>query len=265
MNHSTIQQAVMYGLYNGIKQTFNTDDVSGIQSVYGPVAADTTNNGQIATATNITSLIDSNAQIAYTGEAITSATNQDFFQVTVPSNTTGSMTVSIQATNLSSLAPRVTVYNASGQGLAQAMNANGYGTTATLTINNVSPGQVYYIRATAANTGAGSVGSYGLLVNFGSAAQAPIPGLTTVVASQSDAGGGSSAETIGPRRSWRWGPGKQVLDGISDDSGVVHFGTLSGYGDELMASVRRFGKHRPHRAPHPAHAHLRPRLHRHFH
>lgn len=247
MSHSQIAQADMYAFYNGIKQSLYSDDVSGIQSLYGPIPADSVNNGQLSTATNITGLIDGNGQIALSGaaEEIAGSTDQDFFVVTVPSSTTGQMTVSMQTANLSSLAPRVTVYDSSGRGLAQAMNANGFGTTATLTISNVAPGQTYYIRAIAANTGPGSVGTYGLLVNFGSSPQAPIPGLTTVVASKADQGGGSSSDTT------RWGAltsvrGGSGSDGLPDSGGVIHYGGLSGQGDALMASTRSIARHRHH-------------------
>lgn len=272
MSHSQITQADMYAFYNGIKQSLNSDDLSGIQSLYGPVPADSVNNGQLSSATNITGLIDGNAQIALSGaaEEIASATDQDFFVVTVPSTTTGQMTVSMQTANLSSLAPRITVYDSNGRGLAQAMNTNGFGTTATLTISNVTPGQTYYIRAIAANAGPGSVGTYGLLVNFGSSPQPPIPGLTTVVASQADQGGGSSSETT------RWGAltpvrGSFGSDGVPDSGDVIHYGGLSGRGDALMATTRSIAKHRHrhfaaagHQHPH-SHRAAVARVHQHAH
>src|SRR5262249_41084110 len=156
---------------SGIKQTPNSDDTSGLAAIYGPVPNNPDNNGTISTATDVTSKINANAQVALPAQLIASSTDQDFFRVTVPASTTGTMTVSMQTTALSSLAPRVTVYNSSGQGLAQDVNTNGYNSTAVVRISNVTPGQVYYIRAAAANAGAGSVGSYGLLINFGSKTQ----------------------------------------------------------------------------------------------
>src|SRR5262249_13446579 len=139
---------------------------------------------------------NSDAQISVSGREITGATDQDWYKVTVPDSTTGTMTVTMQASNFSSLAPRVTVFNASGQGLAQAIDTN-CGGKATLSISNGSPGQVYYVRAIAGMTGPGSVGAYGLQVNFGSKVQAPIPGLITIVASRPDQPGTprSSADT----------------------------------------------------------------------
>src|SRR5581483_11302265 len=194
-----VQQAVMYADYTGVKQSFNIDDVNGLQSIYGAIPANSHGNSSLSTATNITGQINASGQVAVSGLAITGSSDQDFFEVTVPASTTGSMTVSIQATGLSSLAPRVTIYNGNRTAIAQTSNANLYGSTATYTLTNVSPGQVYYIRATAANTGAGCAGAYGLLVNFGSQRQPTIaPPYTTVATAQgASSTGNAGAETTG--------------------------------------------------------------------
>jgi hypothetical protein len=244
MDHSQIQQAVMYACYNGVKQSLNSDDVAGIQSIYG-APTDPTNNCNSSTAIDITSLIDGNGQIALGGQYIASAADQDWYKVTVPASTTGTMTVSVQSTNLSELSPKVTIYNSSVQGIAQAASPYTYGSTATVTILPVLPGQVYYIRAMAANTGATGVGAYGLLVNFTALPQSPIAPPNTVVASAPDQGGGTSPQTTGhghrhPHHS------HAHAGGLADQLGTVHAGTLSGQGDFLMATVRSIprGRHR---------------------
>jgi hypothetical protein len=264
MAHSQIQTAVMYGSYTGVKQTLTSDDAAGLAAIYGGVPTTTPGNGTMANATNITGLINSASQIALSGPAeyINSAAEQEYYQVTVPSSTTGSMTVSIQATNFSMLAPRLTIYNGNGQGLAQVGTANQYGSTVSLTISGVTPGQVYYIRAIAANTGPGCVGSYGLLVNFGSQTQSPIPGLSTVVLSQADQGGGSLSEVDRTRI-------RGLPAGFPDRRGWAHLGSIIGQGDALMGGTGRhqhpkttYGHHHPghtHRPPaHPVppHRHL---------
>ena len=58
----------MYAYYNGMKQSLTTDDIAGIQSVWGAPQPDQfnsngQNNGSSNTAANITSYIDSNGQI----------------------------------------------------------------------------------------------------------------------------------------------------------------------------------------------------------
>ena len=119
-------------------------------------------------------------------------TDVDWYKVTVPATTTGSMVVTMQANNLSSLSPKVTIFDGGQRGLATATNPNSYGGNATVTISGVSPGQVYYIRASAADGGPSNIGAFGLLVNFGSNYQAPIAPPNTVVYAQPDQGSGSS-------------------------------------------------------------------------
>ncbi len=205
LGESAVQQAVMYTYYTGVKTTLATDDISAIQSLYGAVPNPTA-NASTATATNLnsgtnnaanlSSGIISSRQFAVSGVNIASSSSSEWYAVTVPAGTTGTMTVTMQSSNISSLSPRVTVFNGQVVGLGQALAANTYGATVSYTVNNVTPGQVYYIRASAANTGPGSVGSYGLLVNFGSHPQAASAPPNTLVASQADQGSGSEAELV---------------------------------------------------------------------
>ena len=84
----------MYGTYNGIKQALTSDDIAGIQSIYGTRQFDqfnsgSTHNNSLFTATNINSYIDSNAQIAIPSLDITTPGDSEWFYVNVPSTTTG--------------------------------------------------------------------------------------------------------------------------------------------------------------------------------
>src|SRR5262249_18366603 len=121
---------------------------------------------------------------------LTTTSDTDWYVVTVPSTTTGTMTVKVQSSNLSSLAPQLLVYNSSMSLLGQASAPNTFGATITVTIANVQAGQKYYYKVLAAG-GPGPIGGYGLLVNFGSQSQPPIPPPNTVVGQQPDLGGGT--------------------------------------------------------------------------
>lgn len=188
LGHSAIAAADMYAYYNSMKQGLNSDDTTGIQSLYGGVPADPTNNTTSSTAIDLSSLIDGRGQVAMGWGYVTTATDYEWYKVTVPASTTGTMVVKMQTNDLSSLSPRVAVYNSALASLGQAIAVNAYGATVTMTIPNVSPGQVYYFRASAAQTGAGSNGAFGILINFGSVTQAPIPPPYTMVAAQADQG-----------------------------------------------------------------------------
>ncbi|MGP0064471.1 MAG: hypothetical protein ACLQGP_12850, partial [Isosphaeraceae bacterium] len=196
LGESTVTSAVMYGTYNGTKQVLTSDDISGIDSIYGAHQYDHFNSGgsrnsTFLTATNITSDINAQSQISLSGLDNTTPTDDEWYVVTVPSTTTGQMTVSVQTANLSSLAPGLMVYNSSLSLLAETSSTSEAGVTISTTLS-VSSGQKYYFKVLAGGSGTvGTVGAYGLLVNFGSQAQSPIAPPNTVVAQQPDEGGGT--------------------------------------------------------------------------
>ncbi len=211
LDHSAYSTAAMYATYNNIKQTVTSDDISGIQSLYSGARTSDAYEGaapgnyNAATATNINSYLNaSNNQIMLpqtnTGAYpdISTSTDNDWYKVTVPSTGTlsGSMVVQMQSAGLSSLSPRIQVYNSSLQTLALATSPNTFGSTVSVTISNVTAGQTYYVRSIAANTGATAIGVYGLTVNFGTSATNPAPIPTTTVLAQPDRGSGSSSEMI---------------------------------------------------------------------
>jgi len=203
-DESTDSSAVMYGTYNGIKTALNSDDIAGIQSIYGTRQFDQFNNGSTRdltpyTATNINSHIGSNAQIAISSLDITTGGDSEWFYVNVPSTTSGTMTVTVQSSNLSSLSPKLQVYTSALSLVGQASAIGSMGATISVT-SSVQSGQGYYYKVLAAG-GPGAIGGYGLLVNFGSQSQSPIPPPDTVVAQQPDGGGGSlnnAINIIGP-------------------------------------------------------------------
>jgi hypothetical protein len=86
--------------------------------------------------------------------------------------------------------------------------------------------------------GAGAVGGYGLLVNFGNQSQPPIPPPNTVVASQPDQGSGSinNAEVAGGGS--LLGQGGTPGVGLSPLEGAwLNVGTLSGWVDSWTVST----------------------------
>ena len=74
-------------------------------------------------------------------------------------------------------------------------NSTAMGDTVTVTINNVSAGQVYDIRCRGTTTGDSGFGAYGLQVNFGSLTQPPVTAPNTVMAEAADQGGGTMSES----------------------------------------------------------------------
>ncbi len=202
LGESQITTACMYAYYNGMKQSLTTDDIAGIQSVWGAPQPDQfnsngLNDGSYKTPANITSYIDSNGQIAIPSLRITTASQVEWFSVTVPSSTTGTMVVTEQSSNLSMLSPSLWVYRPS-TGVPVpigSVSSTAYGATVSYSVSGVQAGQTYLIREFG-NSAGDSTGGFGLEVNFGSVSQPPIPPPNTLVLQQPDQGGGVSDALI---------------------------------------------------------------------
>jgi hypothetical protein len=240
--HSNITTAVMYAAYNGIKQSLHSDDIAGMQWVYGPRPVDwfdaASSNQNYTTASNINGYIDSNQQVTIPGLEITTTSDQDWYVVTVPANATGVATFRMQSSGLSSLSPRIQILDTRlvTVGLAAA-SANAYGATVSVSVGGVLPGQTYYVRAMSSTSGPNGVGRYGLQVNFGSGVLNPIAPPDTTVPEKPSQGGGSIAIT-------------EALEGLlspatlnsirnrlrltTEPAELVELGTISGYGELLQ-------------------------------
>ena len=250
LGESAVSSAVMYGTYNGIKQVLAADDISGMDSIYGTQLYDQFNdngsrNDSFLTATNLTSDINTASQIALSGLDNTTPTDSEWYVVTIPSSTTGQMTVSVQTASLSSFAPSLMVYNSSLSLLSKVSSTSEAGVTVSATLN-VTSGQKYYFKVLAAGSGTvGTVGAYGLLVNFGSQSQSPIAPPNTVVTQQANESGGTIANA---RLSNASGSGMDVSSSSSNENPHrfgqrlverklairITTGGLTGFGDILV-------------------------------
>ena len=240
LGESSVSSAVMYGTYNGIRQSLASDDIAGIDSIYGTRQFDQFNTGghhnsTLFTATNINSYISSSAQIAIPSLDITTPGQAEWFFVNVPSSTTGRMTVTAQSSNLSSLAPLLQIYNSSLSLLGQTSAPNTFGATISLS-TNVASGQGYYVKVTDAG-GPGSIGGYGLLLNFGSQPQSPIQPPNTVVVAQPDQGTGgatNNAVVAGGNLAIANSPGASSGPAVPT---FLTVGTLAGWTELMVTST----------------------------
>jgi hypothetical protein len=255
LSHSAISNAVMYAYYNGVKQSLSSDDIQGIQSIYG-AAAGSSGNTAYSTATNVTPLIDGSGQVAVSTAHIASASDSNWYFVTTPSGTSGTMTISVQSNNLSSFSPKFVIYNGSLNAVAVASAPNSFGATTTTSIS-VPPGQGFYIRVSTANNGPGANGAYGLLINFGTRPQAPISPPNTVVYAQPDEAAGASFDTTGGST---YGTLLQRffdrIAGVLPDSTLVAIGALTGWGEALMVPTHHAGIHAHGHASHRGAGHV---------
>jgi hypothetical protein len=211
--HSTNSAAIMYATYTTKKSALNSDDISGIQAIYGGVPVDSVSNSTFATATNLNSQITSaNLTALVTGLDLTTTSDVDYYTFTAPSGTNSSFTVTVQSNGLSLLGPSVTVY-ASDQVtvLAGGSGKTRTGNTLTYTITGVSAGQQFYVKVAGADTTAFATGAYALVLNFGSGSAPTVTGPNTQVLNGNPltSGGGVPDSPPDPNQDT---PGRDIFD-----------------------------------------------------
>ncbi len=226
---SSVYNSVMYGYYTGIKYGLYPDDIAGIQSIYGgPRTPDAFNangqsNGSESSATNITSQIDTSSLTALVPNLdITTSSQKEYFTFTAPSNTGSTMDVQLQSAGLSLLSPDLTVYAADGTTvLASGSGIGQYGTTLTVQVPNVTPGEQFYVMAQGAYSRYNlqmSTGRYALGLSFNG--QAPPTEPSPIVAVPdgypTHVGGGQAYNTS----TVEYNPANPVVQGITPDNGV---------------------------------------------
>lgn len=192
LDHSSIFRAVMYPTYNGVKSSLTPDDSDGIRAVYSSRSQDafdaaSENNGRLS-ASVINSQIDQDKQITLTGLDVTSASDHDWYKLTVPKGSASNMTVRMQSEGLSLLAPALSLYNSKGRLIQRAAGASN--TSVELT-QRIKSGQTYFMEAAGAETSVFGIGAYALQVNLGTAPLPPVP-LPDTATAASDGGGNSS-------------------------------------------------------------------------
>jgi hypothetical protein len=194
LNHSTSTSAIMYPVYQGVDYGLYSDDVAGIQSIYGARVPDAydraADNGTLGTASDITSQIDPNALTAVlTGLDITTTSDKDFYKFTAPAGGSGTLALTVQSAGLSLLAPGVKVYGPDQKLIGSATGSGYLGSTLTLNVS-VTAGQTYYVRVMGANTTAFGTGAYGMVLNLGTGASPSLPPPNTQTANGSPLSGG---------------------------------------------------------------------------
>src|SRR5688572_29933816 len=170
MAHSADPDAIMLTSTTRVWNDLDADDIAGIRALYGARPHDAFDaaggNDSFASATRLNS--DGSGRIAVTAD-LTSLGDADYYSVTAPTGTDGTLSVSIDARGLSLLAPAVRVYDASGNLVASASAGDAYGTVASITVGGLIAGQKYFIVADGATTDPFGMGAYRLKAQFGGA------------------------------------------------------------------------------------------------
>ena len=181
LGHSTTSAAQMYPTYNTIKTSLNSDDQNGIRHIYSNDNArgldrydKPSTNNTWGDASNITGpLVRSKKWAIIDNLDITSTSDVDYYKVSIPSWAGNTLTVRVQSTGLSMLAPKVTLYNGSGSVLSTATGASS--STLTVSTSGIQNNDWYYIRVEGANGTVFGTGAYGLTLDLGASSTPVIP------------------------------------------------------------------------------------------
>ncbi len=198
LGHSTTTGAQMYATYNTIKTTLHSDDQNGIRHIYSNDNArkhdrydrPSTNNTW-SDASNITGPLVRSSKSAIIEELdITSTSDVDYYKVNIPSWAGNTLTVRVQSTGLSMLAPKVTLYNGSGGVISTSTGTSS--STLTVSTSGIQNNEWYYIRVEGANGTVFGTGAYGLTLDLGASSTPVIPLPNTQTANGSPLHSGSA-------------------------------------------------------------------------
>lgn len=243
LDHSTVASNVeMYPTYTA-KKNLAADDVNGIRSIYSagaPRSGDVygTTNSTKTTATDLNSVINGAMSTVIPNLDITTVGSSDWYKLTVPAGTNGTVKVMVQSLGLSLLAPRVTLTRVSPTAsssvplVATLSGAGTYGATLTVSLSSATAGQQFYIQVQGADNTQMGTGRYALGITFdGSTPQLEAsPVVQTLVPTIISGGGGYA---VGASRinalAALMGFGDSfavtapTITGITHDTGVNHY------------------------------------------
>jgi predicted Zn-dependent protease len=184
MAHSPQPTAVMNATYGGVRTGLTSYDIEGIQAMYGARTADSyqgTGQGiSPATAIDLTSDFNNLNTATLFGVSLATIGDTEYFSVLAPSGMTNtSLQAAAVASGISSLSPKITVYDASMNPQGSASDPNAWSDNATVNVGNIQPGGRYVIAVTGATNDVFAVGSYALQVKFAGSTSTPPPVVVT--------------------------------------------------------------------------------------
>ncbi len=184
LGESPQPSSIMYSYYSGNRTGLSPYDVEGIQSLYGPRAAD--GYQSMGRGTSPGDAIDLTANLGAAhlatlgGLSLASIGDVEYFSVVTPAIDGSTMTVTAKASGFSLLSPKVRVLDAStGAQIASNADATRYGDDVSVQVPGALAGHRYLIAVTGATDDVFAVGSYAAQVGFTGGipvASSPTPG-----------------------------------------------------------------------------------------
>ncbi|MEX2122189.1 MAG: matrixin family metalloprotease [Pirellulales bacterium] len=174
LDHS-VSGTVMYSTIKGVYTGLTADDVAGVQAIYGARAHDSYDaaapNDCFDTAAALA--LDS-LNIALRAD-LTSLADVDYYQISLPDGSDGTLSVSVDARGVSLLAPKLSIYDSAWNLLAVADAGGNYGSVAGIELAGLAAGQTLYVVADGAVDDAFGMGAYWLNIMAGGNVPSPEP------------------------------------------------------------------------------------------
>jgi hypothetical protein len=162
--------AVENQVYGGVRSGLQQGDIDGIQAIYGARHPDAYRSvgkgGTPATAIDLTSQIQlQTANVS--GVSLSTIGDTEYYTIVAPSGLTNiSLAAMAQTSGISSVSPKITVFDASMNPLGSDANPSAYGNDVNVKLNGIKSGQRFIIAVTGATNDVFSVGSYALHLKF---------------------------------------------------------------------------------------------------
>jgi len=169
--------SAMFTAYQGVRTSLTPGDIAAIQALYGSRTPDrfdaAEDNGVRARATPLQFVFDYEQLAGGDGTEgptpfvavadLTSRTDVDYYQFDLPADL-NDFHVELRASGVSLLNARISVYNAVGAFVSDAVAGNALEKDVSLFVSGASPGGRYYVRVEGARTDPFAVGAYRLAV-----------------------------------------------------------------------------------------------------
>lgn len=171
LSHSTDPASPMFSHAISTNVVPTPQDIANLRAIYGGRSLDanegSNGNDSLARATTLRNRGSLHGTIPLVAFGDISRSNDgDYFALPPLSNYQGPITFTVRTDGISLLAPRLAVFNETGERVGQAESISRRGSTISVTIPSALEGEKYFARVTSARTDVFSVGSYALIATL---------------------------------------------------------------------------------------------------
>jgi predicted Zn-dependent protease len=200
LGDSTDPDSAMYPQLTFRHLDLAASDVTNIRSLYGTRAFDPINNQTLRTASpipyppNVPNYLGATPLTVFAD--LWRRSIVDVYSVVTIPNYHGSVSFRVVTAGISLMEPEVTVYDASGGIIGMSAGTSALGNIVTVTIPQVTPNTLYYVKVKGAVKDDFSIGRYALAVTFNANLKVPLDSVDGVLRGPYDSLPGTNVEDV---------------------------------------------------------------------